>query len=198
VVFTTMLLLCMTTSIAHGADKIKLTMSTWGYTEFWDLHEEGIAEFEKLHPQIDVELLRMGGSDKYYWEALMVRSAAGQMPDAFRIFSTQQTDIYRSGLALDISSFVAKDAAHFRQFVVPPLGLGTYTYAVADIVIANYLHTNEDMMAKVGVESPVDQYVKGAWDYRALERTARRVAQRDESGNPKTLGMIMSVPDVAV
>jgi ABC-type glycerol-3-phosphate transport system substrate-binding protein len=109
VVFTTMLLLCMTTSIAHGADKIKLTMSTWGYTEFWDLHEEGIAEFEKLHPQIDVELLRMGGSDKYYWEALMVRSAAGQMPDAFRIFSTQQTDIYRSGLALDISSFVAQD-----------------------------------------------------------------------------------------
>ena len=68
---------------------------------------------------IDVELLRLPCCDKAYWEAVMV-SAAGQMPDVFRIWSTQQTDIYKSGLALDIS---AKDGAYFKQFR-PRLGLG--------------------------------------------------------------------------
>ncbi|MGI6609538.1 MAG: extracellular solute-binding protein [Limnochordia bacterium] len=191
-----MLLLHIATGTVNSADKTKVTMSTWGSPEFWDLHEEGIAEFEKLNPQIDVELLRLPCCDKQYWEAVMVRSAAGQMPDVFRIWSTQQTDIYRSGLALDISSYVSKDATYFKQFFVPPLGLGKRTYALADVVIVNYLHTNEDMMAKVGLESPADLYVKGAWDYRALEATSRRVAQRDEHGNPKALGMIMIVPDV--
>jgi multiple sugar transport system substrate-binding protein len=181
--------------IAHGAENIKLTMSTWGSPVFWDFHELAIAEFEELNPHIDVELLRMPCCDKQYWEAVVVRSAAGQMPDVFRVWSTQQTDVYRSGLALDISSFVAKDAAYFKQFFVPPLGLGDRIYALADVVIANYLHVNEDMMAKLGLELPADLYNQGAWDYRALETTARRVAQRDDQGNPKALGMIMIVPD---
>jgi ABC-type glycerol-3-phosphate transport system substrate-binding protein len=115
-----MLLLHIATGTVNSADKTKVTMSTWGSPEFWDLHEEGIAEFEKLNPQIDVELLRLPCCDKQYWEAVMVRSAAGQMPDVFRIWSTQQTDIYRSGLALDISSYVSKDATYFKQFFVPP------------------------------------------------------------------------------
>ncbi|MGI6083720.1 MAG: extracellular solute-binding protein [Limnochordia bacterium] len=191
------LTLSATPRTADAAEKLTLTMSTWGSPEFWDLHEEGIAEYEKLNPHIDVELLRLPCCDKAYWEAVMVRSAAGQMPDVFRIWSTQQTDIYRSGLALDLSPYVAKDGAYYKQFFVPPLGLGNRIYALADVVIVNYLHTNEDMMAKLGLESPSSLYVKGAWDYRALETTARRVGRRDEQGNPLALGMIMIVPDAA-
>ncbi|NLN19350.1 MAG: extracellular solute-binding protein [Firmicutes bacterium] len=195
---TVILTLCATSWTIGAEETIKLTMSTWGSPEFWDLHEEGIAEFEELNPHIDVELLRLPCCDKAYWEAVMVRSAAGQMPDVFRIWSTQQTDIYKSGLALDISPYVAKDGAYFKQFFVPRLGLGDRVYALADVVIVNYLHTNEDMMAKLGLESPSSLYVKGAWDYRALENTARRVARRDEQGNPQeALGMIMIVPDAA-
>jgi len=180
---------------AIAAEKVKLVVAEWGSQVYWDLHEQGIAEFEKLHPDIDIELWRTPGNDAKYWEQIMVRAAAGMMPDVFRVWSTQQTEVFRYGYAMDLTPLVQKDSEFFKQFVIPPIALDGKHYAIADMLIVNYLHFNEDLMKTLGLASPDDLYAQGSWDYQALENIAGKATKRKADGTPEVVGFAMVVPD---
>ncbi|HHT28159.1 MAG TPA: extracellular solute-binding protein [Firmicutes bacterium] len=186
---------CLTLSCTvFGAEKIKLTMGTWGSETFWGFHEKAIADFEALNPDIEVELLKMGGGGANYWERLVTLQAAGQMPDIFRVVSSQQTDVYRSGMALELTPFINNDPAFSRDFILPPMGIGDKAYAIADGIIVNIIHLNEEKLAERGLVSPTALYKQGIWDYDALADTARKVTQLNADDQVVSVGFAMVTP----
>jgi ABC-type glycerol-3-phosphate transport system substrate-binding protein len=177
-----------------GAEKTKLTMGTWGSETFWGFHEKAIADFEALNPNIEVELLKMGGGGTNYWERLVTLQAAGQMPDIFRVVSSQQTDVYRSGMALELTPFINSDSTFSEDFILPPIGIGDKAYAIADGIIANIIHLNEEKLAERGLLSPTILYKQGKWNYDALADTARKVTQLDADNRVVSVGFGMVTP----
>lgn len=143
--------LCAFTATTMAADKV--TLSMWHQHPEWkDRAEAILAKFEEAHPNIDIELEEIAGTN--YTARLNTALAAGEAPDLFGLPAGPETVAaakagYLTDLTgkLDLSSLVASAASAVdndgKVFGVPILG----SYTVG-------LYYHRDVMKAEGLSPP--------------------------------------------
>ncbi|MFB9279381.1 ABC transporter substrate-binding protein [Cohnella cellulosilytica] len=138
---------------SNKQEKVKITYSTWGSAEEKATEEAVIAEFEKLNPNIDVELILVDGS---YEEKLQVMIAGNTTPDVVSIGGAHVGNF--SGA---FQPFAADEVAadkYLTDILLTGLQSDGEQFALPKRVNTKVIAYNKDLLAKANVEAPGDSF----------------------------------------
>lgn len=153
-------------------------------TPFRDHYEKQVAEFERLHPQIKVNIFWVPGSE--YNAKLKTLAAAGQLPDLF-----YSGDIWMSYLlpfTRDITDFVERDAVEmqlddFFPEIRNAMQLNGRYYIVAEQMNLSMLYYNRRLFREAGVPEPTEQ-----WTWDDYVRAGQAITRPGAPGRPGVWG----------
>lgn len=172
-------------ALAFGAAaQTTITFGTWYGSTNLELLQELIADFEAKHPEYKVEILAIGGGPSALMERVMVQAAGGAPIDVTMVQHDIRTDVFNSGLFLDMAPLVARDLELNLYF--PELvrfwnandAVGTAGQVALPLVsYAQALYFNIDLFEQAGLESPIALHARGAWSREAFEDAARKITR---------------------
>lgn len=104
--FSVVLLLCLFIPVTQVAqEKITLRVSTWATSEELAMDEMIIDEFERAHPEFDVQYEPI---PHYYEEKILTTAAAGSAPDVFLLDSKIIPSFLNKGVLVDLMPYVQR------------------------------------------------------------------------------------------
>ncbi|MCE5322012.1 sugar ABC transporter substrate-binding protein [bacterium] len=156
-----------------------IRFSCWGN----DIEEVNIrslvAEFEKKHPNIKVDLEIMPWSRVL--DKLMISSAGGRPPDVTRISSLWSAPLAAKGLLEPLDSYVKRDNFDIDDFYPQAIeGWGKYNgvlYELPTDIEVFALYYNKEMFDKYKIPYPED-----SWDWEKYVEVAKKFT-RDLDGD---------------
>lgn len=141
-----------------------------------------LAKFEKLHPNIKVEL-EIATWDRLSWK-VMVSTAGGRPPDISRVSSEWYVPLAAKGLLEPLDPFIKRDNWDIWDFYPEAIeGWGKYNgkvYTIPGDVDVEALYYNKTMFDKAGVPYP-----DWAWDHNTYLAAAKKLT-KDLDGDGKT------------
>ncbi|OUM43478.1 ABC transporter substrate-binding protein [Arthrobacter sedimenti] len=120
--------------------------------------EQMAKDYEAAHPGVTVDLQQE--SDQGYKDKIKTLTASQSVPDVYMAWAGNYAEqFYDNGLALDLSSVIAKDTEWGSTMV--PSALDAYTkegktFGVPLTLDAKYMIYNQKLFAQAGVEVPTD------------------------------------------
>lgn len=141
----------------EGGEKIKLTfLDKHPEEEYKQYFETAVADFEALHPEIDIELENI--SDQAMKEKLSVLASGGDMPDIFFTWGGESLNRFaRSGKALDLTPYIDGDEEWRSGFQPSFLNSATFdgkVYAAPYRSSVLYMLYNKQIFADNNIEIP--------------------------------------------
>ncbi len=153
-----------------------------------DLVKYWIADFERTHPDIQVEWEISPGTSAWQ-DQIVVRTAAGVAPDVLEIYGAFARDWAERGMLLDLAPYVKRDlsSAQLRDFFPhlyqagilnygPNKGLqyGLPSYGNISLIYYNKAHFDE-----AGLTYPDQLDQQGEWTRQTFVGTARKLKRVD-------------------
>jgi multiple sugar transport system substrate-binding protein len=179
------------TGCGSKEDGTTIKISSWG-----DLQENAIlvnliAEFEKTHPGIHVQLERIPFSQ--YVPKLLTEVVGGIAPDVIFVEVNNFTDLYLRGALEPLTPFMQKDnfsLADYYPAVVDRFTADGNTYVIPrDTAPIAVIYYNKKAFDEAHVAYPTDN-----WDWNDFVLDAKRVMKTDATGKVTRWGFIDEWP----
>lgn len=171
-------LLVLSLTATAAAEQITLNYFMWDPT-LADIERELLDEFEKLHPNIKVQMTAMDPSS--YWPRISAMATAGELPDVFCMSTGYFEQWAQDGLLLNLQPYVDRDLNLDDYFVevfsenrYPDKQVGDL-YAIPYAWVTPVLFYNKDMFDEAGLAYPDDTWT---WDD-FLEAAKKLTVQSD-------------------
>lgn len=146
---------------------------------FWDpdiaswqpLYKQLVSSFEKLHPNITVNLVNIPQSG--FTQKLNTAFAAGQGPDVFAWLYSR--DMYLKGFIQPLDSYIKRDHWNMNQYFQPitnlrTKGLDGHYYALPRDVSIDTVFYNKNLFLTYHIPFP-----KAGWTWADFERDAKQL-----------------------
>ena len=158
------------------AQQKKLTFLTWNISDQADLFHEWIAEFKKIHPDVDVEWIDKKGPElpAYY----QTQTIAGTPPDIVELQGALWLEYAAAGGLVDLTPYLNKEPEVGQRF--DPNYLRGWTYQGRNYMLPFYisktlLFYNKTMFKEAGIAAPPQSFQEMMDD-------AAKMAKGDRTG----------------
>jgi ABC-type glycerol-3-phosphate transport system substrate-binding protein len=195
------ILLCGSTLVS--AQKVQITFHHRTHSAEIEWAKVIIERFEKLHPDIQVNLITTSTGTAYQ-EKIAVLTAAGSPPDVFSGYGDKLGFIVR-GFAKDITELAQRDAAElqinnfFPGVWEAPIFNGRL-YGIPFTITTQLLFYNRDLLQQNGLSLLPTDWDDTVWNWDQLVEYGRRLTVKDPSGRFTQLAITQaqesSIPDV--
>jgi multiple sugar transport system substrate-binding protein len=153
-------------------------------TPLRELYAAEVAEFEKRHPNIEVRIFWVPGSE--YNVKLKTLAAAGQLPDLF--FSGDVWLSYLLPFTRDLTPLVRRDAKEFALDDFYPeirraMQLDGKDYILPEYMNLSLLYYNRGMFAAAGLPEPAAE-----WTWDDYVRAGQALTRDGRDGTPPVWG----------
>lgn len=102
------------TEQAESGEKTVITVARWGTDSEKEAFENIFAEFEKAHPEIDVQLdFRPWDT---YWDMINVNMSGGMLPDIVSVSTQLGSKYYIPGVFEDLAPYIERDEVKTEEF----------------------------------------------------------------------------------
>ena len=125
--------------------------------------KEDIAEYEKLNPNVDIQMIGVGWGETK--QSLMVRSAAGDAPDIMMLDADWYFDLGRFGALTDLNELASQaELAEFDSQALDSGKIGEKLFTLPNMLVPWGVWTNNDLLKKynVGVAQTWDEVYENA------------------------------------
>lgn len=146
-------------SVPALADE-KITLLTWNIPMYGDNIEGWIAEFNEIHPDIEVEWINKNGAD---WSTFyQTQIAAGTPPDVVDIQGALWAEYAANGHLLDLAPFLEDDPDFASRFVEESLDF--WETADGELFMVPWyfnrtlIYLNKQMIEEAGIETPLESF----------------------------------------
>jgi len=165
-----------------GDDRVTLRFVAWGNEKEEKTLRLLIDKFEKMHPDIEVELQIT--PHVRVFDKLMISTAGGRPPDVTRVSSMWFHPCAAKGLFEDLGPFVDKDKSFGLSDFYPQAieGWGKHKgklYALPTDIDVAAMYYNKDMFDKAGLAYP-----DWSWDWNKYLEAAKKLT-KDLDGDGK-------------
>jgi ABC-type glycerol-3-phosphate transport system substrate-binding protein len=181
------LLSSFTLSGCSGLGGTKIKISSWGSPEENQILVDLLNDFQKKHPNIQVELERIPYNE--YTTKLLTEVAGGLAPDVIFTEVAFFSDFYLRGVLQPLNPYIQKDHLDLSTYypqVVDRYTVDGQTYVIprdtAPICVVFY---NKNAFDEMGVPYPTSD-----WTIEDFVATAKKVMKRDSSGKVTRWGLI--------
>jgi len=172
-------LLVVFAGIAAAQQPVTIRWASYNIgTTFLERMEQAVAEFERIHPNIKVEIEYRPPQE--YWDKLQVEYAAGIAPDV----TINQIDWLpvgaRAGMFVDLTPYVERDAIDLSDYF--PVALSDWTfenrlYAGILYLAGEVFMVNTHHLAQAGLGFPDE-----SWTWETMVDAARKMTV-DQNGD---------------
>jgi multiple sugar transport system substrate-binding protein len=163
------------------AKDVKLTFSIWGSDAHKKMYEDMIANYKKLKPNVNVEVMIIPSAD--YLQKMSVMLASKTAPDVIWMLERGIPQFLEAGLMEDLSP-IKTDTAYDASDIIPStLELVTKAdklYGVAFSTPPNMMYYNKNLFKEKGLKTPTELYKDGNWTYDEMNKAAQAIAQPDK------------------
>ncbi len=167
-----LLLLILAGCTRPASEKVEITYQTIEtLPEQQALHRKIVAEFERTHPNIHVNVVY----DTSKWQKLNVQLAGGAGPDVFYYIVDRLPALARRGVVRDLSEEFVPLELQFYPEVVKPCRIDGKLMLVPFHFSTDVLFYNRDWFEKAGEALPDD-----TWDWQTFAEVAGRLAKQRE------------------
>jgi len=161
--------------------KTVITFSVWGGVAERQAWESLVQDFERRHPEIEIDLQLV---PLKYNEKMLALLAANIAPD---VFSVRAAEMIPKGVLRPIDDFLARDSTfHPDRFVseVWKLGrFGGHFYDVPASAAPLALFYNVKHFRDAGLPTPNEYAAAGQWNWDRFLYCSKRLVRRDARGN---------------
>ncbi len=176
--------LCLCMLSGCGKQKTKRTVvrvALWSSDVEEKALGKSLAEFERLHPNIKVEL-EIATWDRLSWK-VMVSTAGGRPPDVTRVSSEWYVPLAAKGLLAPLDPFIKRDNWDIWDFYPESIkGWGEYKgliYTIPGDVDVEAMYYNKKIFDQAGIPYP-----DWTWDYNKYLEVAKKLT-KDTDGDGK-------------
>jgi len=160
--------------------RVTLRLVSWGNEREEKSLRSLLADFQKMHPNIKVELQITPHARVF--DKLMISTAGGRPPDVSRVSSLWFHPCAAKGLFEDLGPYVARDETFDLGDFYPQAveGWGRYRkrlYAIPTDIDVYAMYYNKDMFDRCAVPYP-----DWSWDWKKYLEVAKKLTQTDPSG----------------
>ena len=183
--FCVISLLIIFTFSLHSQSRITLRLTDWADLDEVPLDQQALAEFKKLHPDIDVVYEPNPG--RQYEEKILTGMAASEPPDVFLLDSKLIPTFTNKKILLDLNPFVRELGVDTSQWFPNVLAIarkkdGLFAFPKGFTPLMVYF--NKDLFDRAGLPYPSSSWT---WDeYVSLAR--RMTIDADGDGIPEQFG----------
>ncbi|MGD7008875.1 ABC transporter substrate-binding protein [Metabacillus sp. 84] len=145
---------CSSQEADSGLKKTELVMSGWGGNPVEKkLLEEVIAEFEELHPHIDV---KFNVINDQYMDVLKTRLIGGTAADVFYLDAFEAPALMETGAVEPLNKYVTEDfdLEDFEKPMLEAFKQGETLYGVPKDYSTLALFYNKDLFKEAGISEP--------------------------------------------
>ncbi|MBP5093187.1 MAG: sugar ABC transporter substrate-binding protein [Abditibacteriota bacterium] len=143
-------------------EQVVLRMVCWGNSDEEKILKDDIAEFERIHPNIRVELEMVAWGR--IMDKLMIATAGGQPPDVTKMSSEWFVPLAAKGTLLPLDDLIKRDSYDIEDFYESALeGWGRYkgvTYCIPTDIDGLQMYYNKKMFDEAGIPYP-----DGSWTW---------------------------------
>ena len=169
-----------------------IRISSWGDVQENTILEGLIGSFEKLHPDLHVQLDRVPFDS--YVDKLLTMYAGGLAPDVIFVSAEHLADFYPRGLLEPLTVYL-KESSNVRRDDFYPTLMKWYTingdlYVLPrDIAPVCVLYYNQKAFDAAGLKYPKDD-----WTVEEFLEDAQKLTKRDGKGNVTQWGFVEDWP----
>lgn len=180
-----LLLLAELTGCGHQSG-VEIKLASWGDVQETQILTDLIDEFEKIHPDIHVQLQRVAYSE--YVTKLLTQMVGGLAPDVICVEVGNFEDFYLRNALQPLNPFITGqlDLKAYYPEEVDRFTVDGQVYVIprdtAPICVVYY---NKNAFDEAGVPYPKDN-----WDYVDFVRTAKKVMKTDGTGRVTRWGFV--------
>ncbi|HDI46014.1 MAG TPA: sugar ABC transporter substrate-binding protein [Candidatus Omnitrophica bacterium] len=171
---------------ASNPSKQKIRFAFWGSPEEVKIISSIIADWEKIHPNVDVVLEHTpyGG----YASKILTRIAGGDAPDIMAAEVSLFTNFWGKGVFLDLTSFIKNDKTFSLNDFFPPIvdhfTIDGKVYGIPrDVAPFACIYYNKSLFDQAGIPYPCDD-----WTWDDLLEIAKKLTVYDKNGRVKRYG----------
>ncbi len=171
---------------------VTLRVAGWGDVEEAKIQQASVAEFQKLHPKVKVEFIRIPFND--YITKILTQFSAGMAPDVMAINAEQLPKFAENKIFLNLLPLAEKDAdIDLKDFY--PEALDRYTVEgellgiprdIAPICVVYY---NKKALAEAGLKPPPEN-----WGIPEFLAYAKALVKKDDTGKVTRWGFVDDWP----
>ncbi len=162
-----------------GAYGVKITLMIWGGAV--EEHEVRgyIKAFNRLYPDIEVEIIRPAD----YWPKLMSMIAARTPPDVFYMGFPEFVKFHAMGALLDLQPYVDKDPTFNEDDFFPGLldafkDVRTgHIYGIPKDWSTYVVYYNKEMFRRAGLPTPNELFGYGKWTWDDVVEIAKKLTK---------------------
>jgi ABC-type glycerol-3-phosphate transport system substrate-binding protein len=171
--------------------KTKIKISSWG-----DLNENAIlvseiSDFEKIHPDIEVELQRVPANE--YVTKLLTQIGGGVAPDVIFVEANNFGDFYFRHALESLNPYIAADHINLSDYypqVIDRFSMDNQVYVMPrDTSPICVIYYNKNIFDECHVPYPTDD-----WTWDDFLATAQKVTKQDADGNVTRWGFVDDWP----
>ncbi len=157
-------------AVAPAAEEVTIRFfHKWPEPEQLEYYNYVITEFNKVHPNIKIEM--EAASDEAYKDKIRVLMASGEVPDIYFSWAGEFSwKFARAGQALDLTDAMMNSDWKDKvvQAAVEPYKVDGKIYGVPMRINAKFMTYNKDIFAKYGLNAPT------TWDeFLAVSKTLK-------------------------
>ncbi len=169
-------------------DKPTVQVSSWGDVKENAILATIIADFQKLHPEIKVDLLRVPYGE--YMSKLFTQFVGGIAPDVIFVGSDDVVNMSERGILEPLDEYV-KATPEFPIQDIYPYAIKTYTVGGRLYAIGRDVDPECDVYYnKKAFDEAHLPYPKDDWTWKELLADAKALVKRDAKGNVLRWGFV--------
>jgi multiple sugar transport system substrate-binding protein len=169
----------------------KIKISSWGDLQENAILVDLIADFEKTHPGIQVELERIPFNE--YVTKLLTQVAGGLAPDVIFVEVNNFTDLYLRGALEPLNSYMQADNFSLDGYypqVVDRFTADGSTYVIPrDTAPICVIYYNKTAFDEAHIPYPTDN-----WDWNDFVYDAKKIMKTDDTGKVTRWGFVDDWP----
>jgi ABC-type glycerol-3-phosphate transport system substrate-binding protein len=154
-------------------------ISSWGDLQENQILVDLIADFEKAHPEIKVDLQRIPFNE--YTTKLLTQIAAGSAPDVIFVETNNFVDLYLRDAFESLNPYIQSDNFNLGEYypqVLDRFSVNNNTYAIPrDTAPICVIYYNKKAFDEAKVPYPNDD-----WDWNQFLATAQKLVKKDAAG----------------
>ena len=167
----------------------KVLYGTWGDENFLKPIKAQIEEFNGMQSDYIVELQPVVGAAMTHYLTVF---AAGVGPDCFFILDLNGREFVTKGVAAALDGYLDKVGGTrdrwFPELLKPYIMKGQLWGMPQGWGADSINHFNADLLAKAGIESPIETDKAGGYTWEVFRQQAKELTTRDADGNPTQFG----------
>ncbi|MDF2923526.1 MAG: hypothetical protein K0R57_2440 [Paenibacillaceae bacterium] len=171
-----------TTAAAKAPAKdVKLTFSIWGSDAHKKMYEDIIANYKKIKPNVNVEVMIIPGAD--YIQKMSVLMASKTAPDVIWMLERGIPQFMETNQLEDLSAIKSDSAYESADFIPSTMDLVTRNdkvYGVPFSTPPNMMYYNKTMFKEKGLKTPNELYQEGKWTYDEMLKAAQALTSPDK------------------